>query len=168
MQKGAGMIRRFLVLVAPALLLAACAGPPASNAGRTSPVILTSTPLLADVTRNIAGDRVRVESLLPTGTDPHSYQPTPQDAARVSDSELIIVNGAGYEQFLTSLLGNAGKKTTVVEASTGVHPRQEAGAVDPHMWMDPNNMILYVENIRDALTRLDPAGEAVYKSNAEK
>jgi len=161
------MIRRSLLLVLLAIVLSSCEGIPASNAGKASPVILTSTPILADVTRNIAGDRLQVESLLPTGSDPHSYQPTPRDAAKVSDGNLIVVNGAGYEQFLKSLLGNAGGKTTVVEASAGVHPHEEAGAVDPHMWMDPNNMIVYVENIRAALTRLDPAGEAVYKSNAE-
>ncbi|MGE5378910.1 MAG: metal ABC transporter substrate-binding protein [Bacteroidota bacterium] len=161
------MIRRSLLLVLLAIVLSSCGGIPASDTGKASPVILTSTPILADVARNIAGDRLQVESLLPTGSDPHSYQPTPRDAAKVSDSKLIVVNGAGYEQFLKSLLGNAGGRTTVVEASAGVHPQEEAGAVDPHMWMDPNNMIVYVENIRAALTRLDPAGEAVYKSNAE-
>ena len=128
---------------------------------------MTSTPWLADVTRSIAGDRLQVESLLPDGSDPHSYQPTPQDAARISGSKLIIVNGAGYEQFLNSLLENAGAETTVVEASTGVSPSEEAGSVDPHMWLDPNNMIVYTENIRDALIRIDPEGEAIYKSNAD-
>lgn len=130
-------------------------------------MVLTSTPWLADVTRSIAGDRLQVESLLPDGSDPHSYQPTPQDAARVSGSKLIIVNGAGYEQFLNSLLENAGGETTVVEASAGVSPGEEAGSVDPHMWLDPNNMIVYTENIRDALIRMDPEGETIYSSNAE-
>jgi ABC-type Zn uptake system ZnuABC Zn-binding protein ZnuA len=81
---------------------------------------------------------------------------------------LIIVNGAGYEQFLNPLLENARGKTTVLEASTGVPPREEAGAVDPHMWLDPENVIVYVQNIRDALTRLDPAGADVYTSNADR
>ena len=158
-------MRRLFVGIALALLLCSCGGQPASVPGETVPVILTSTPLLADVTRNIAGDRLRVESLLPVGSDPHSYQPTPQDAARLSESKLTIINGEGYEQFLKSLLENAGDKATVVEATTGIDPRDEAGAVDPHMWLDPNNMITYAENIRDALIKLDPAGEAVYTSN---
>jgi ABC-type Zn uptake system ZnuABC Zn-binding protein ZnuA len=162
------MIRRILPVLLLALLVSACgAAQPAPNANDGAPVILTSTPWLADVTRNIAGDRLQVVSLLPNGSDPHSYQPTPRDAARVSESKLIIVNGAGYEQFLKSLLDNAGGKTTVIEASAGVGPGSETGAIDPHMWLDPNNMIVYVANIRDALTRLDPAGEAVYKSNAD-
>jgi len=161
------MIRRILIALLLAFLLASCGGQPASDSGKAYAVILTSTPLLADVTRSIAGDRLQVESLLPAGSDPHSYQPTPQDAARITDSKLIIVNGAGYEQFLKSLLENADGQTTVVEASTGVSARKEAGSIDPHMWLDPNNMIVYVENIRNALTHADPEGEAVYKDNAD-
>ncbi len=161
------MIRRLLSFLLLAFLLSACGNQTISNSAKAAPVILTSTTILADVTRSIAGDRLQVESLLPAGSDPHSYQPTPQDAARVSESKLIIVNGAGYEQFLKSLLENAGVETTVIEASSGVSPDQEAGSLDPHMWLDPNNMIVYVGNIRDALIQLDPPGEAVYKSNAD-
>ena len=161
------MIRRILSFLLLAFLISACGSRPASTSAKAAPVVLTSTTILADVTRSIAGDRLQVESLLPAGSDPHSYQPTPQDAARVSESKLIIVNGAGYEQFLNSLLENAGVETTVVEASSGISPGQEAGSLDPHMWLDPNNMIIYVENIRDALIQLDPEGQAVYKSNAD-
>jgi ABC-type Zn uptake system ZnuABC Zn-binding protein ZnuA len=161
------MTRRILPVLLLAFLLSACGGQPVSNAGQRGPVVLTSTTILADVTRAVAGDRIQVESLLPAGTDPHSYQPTPQDTARVAESRLMIINGAGYEQFLKSLMDNAGGKTMVVEASTGIISGNEAGQVDPHMWLDPNNMIIYVENIRDALTRIDPGGEAIYKSNAD-
>jgi ABC-type Zn uptake system ZnuABC Zn-binding protein ZnuA len=133
-------------------------------------VVLASTPVLTDLTRNIAGDRLRVDSLLPYGVDPHSYQPTPQDAARLSESRLIIVNGAEYEHSLESLLRNAGGEAMIIEASAGISPRtdpQGEHGVDPHMWLDPDNVILYVENIRAALTQLDPQGESVYRSNAE-
>jgi ABC-type Zn uptake system ZnuABC Zn-binding protein ZnuA len=161
------MTRRLLSLLLLALLLPACGRQSASNAGQAAPVVLTSTTILADVTRSIAGNRIHVDALLPAGIDPHSYQPTPQDAARVAESKLMIVNGAGYEQFLKSLIDNTGGKATVVEASASVRSNQEAGSVDPHMWLDPNNMIIYTENIRDALIKLDPEGEAVYKSNGD-
>lgn len=161
------MMRFRLIAVLAAILLSACAGQTASNADNSKPVVLTSTPLLADVTRNIAGDRLRVESLLPAGSDPHSYQPTPQDLAKISDSRLVIVNGAGYEQFLNSLLDSAGGQLTVVEASQAVHPEVQGGSVDPHMWLDPNNMILYVDTLREALTQLDPSGRDTYQSNAD-
>jgi ABC-type Zn uptake system ZnuABC Zn-binding protein ZnuA len=161
------MIRRILPILLLAILVSGCGWQSASVAQNGAPLVLTSTTILADVTRSIAGDRLQVESLLPSGSDPHSYQPTPQDAARVSESKLIIINGAGYEQFLNSLLENTGGETTVVEASSGISRGEEAGSIDPHMWLDPNNMIVYAENIREALIQLDPEGEAVYKSNAD-
>ena len=160
-------MRRFFLLLILFLILTACGGQPASPSGTADSVILTSTSFLADITRHIAGDRVSIQSLLPVGTDPHSYQPTPQDVAKITHSKLLIINGAEYEHFLEPLLENAGGAREVIEASTGINPRKEAGSVDPHLWLDPNNVILYVENIREALTHFDPAGAAVYQSNAQ-
>jgi ABC-type Zn uptake system ZnuABC Zn-binding protein ZnuA len=151
------------------LLLSGCGGN-ASFSGTTDPAILASTTFLADITQNIAGDRLTIESLLPVGADPHSYQPTPQDAAKVADSQLLIINGAEYEQFLGTLLNNAGDEREVIEASSGISEGEDAEAghsVDPHMWLDPNNVIIYVENIREGLTHFDPDGAAVYRSNAD-
>lgn len=164
------MKRLSVIVLVLGILLSACGGGPASDSGEAAPVVLTSTPLLADLTRNIAGDRLQVDSLLPSGVDPHSYQPTPQDAARLSESQLIIVNGAEYEHSLEALLENTGGEATTVEASAGIPPRTDPEGehgVDPHLWLDPTNVILYVENIREALTHLDPPGEAVYRSNAD-
>jgi len=147
--------------------LTACGGQPASPSGTFASVILPSTSFLADITRNIAGDRVSVTSLLPVGTDPHSYQPSPQDVTKIAQSKLLIINGADYEHFLEPILDNAGGEREVIEASEGINPRAEAGSVDPHLWLDPNNIIVYVENIREALTHFDPEGAAVYQSNAD-
>ena len=146
--------------------ISACGGN-ASPGGTADSTILTSTTLLADITRNIAGDSASVESILPIGADPHGYQPTPRDVAKVTDSKLLIVNGAEYEHFLESILDNAGGEKEVVEASAGINPRSDANGVDPHMWLDPNNIIVYVENIREALTHYDPDGAAAYQSNAD-
>ena len=164
------MYRLIIVLTIITSALSGCGTPSDQTQGRSAPVILTSTTILADITRNIAGDRVEVDSLLPIGIDPHSYQPTPQDAAKLSKSKLLIINGAGYEHFLESLLENAGGERTIIEASSGITPREDADGehgIDPHMWLDPSYIIRYVENIRDGLIQFDPAGEAVYKSNAE-
>jgi ABC-type Zn uptake system ZnuABC Zn-binding protein ZnuA len=64
-------------------------------------------------------------------------------------------------------LENAGGAQNIIEASAGINPREEAGSVDPHLWLDPNNVIIYVENIREALTHFDPEGAAIYQSNAD-
>lgn len=173
------MNRLIVFLTVFTLLIAGCT--PASSSPTTDSAILTSTTFLADITRNVAGDRLPVESLLPVGADPHAYQPTPQDAAKVADSRLLIVNGMEYEHFIETLLENAGGERMVVTASEGLEARHmeehageaEAGsghaheAGDPHMWLDPNLVVTYVENIRDGLIQFDPEGEAVYRSNAE-
>lgn len=161
------MHRFIIILTILTLAITACGGQPASPAGTSAPVILTSTSFLADITRNIAGDRQTVVTLLPFGADPHSYQPTPQDVTNITQSKVLIINGADYEHFLEPILENAGGEREVVEASAGITPREEAGSVDPHIWLDPNNVIVYVENIREALTHFDPAGAAVYQANAE-
>jgi ABC-type Zn uptake system ZnuABC Zn-binding protein ZnuA len=163
-------MRRFFVIWILLLFLISACGQTASPSDAPDPAILTSTTFLADIARKIAGDRVSVGSLLPIGADPHSYQPTPRDVARVADSKLLIINGADYEHFIESLLGNAGGEGEVIEASAGIRPREDAEGehgIDPHMWLDPNNVIVYVENIREALTHLDPDGAAVYQSNAD-
>lgn len=164
------MMRRLLSAVLLAVLLSSCGGRTAPDPGTAAPVILTSTSFLADITRNIAGDRLEVVSLLPPGADPHSYQPTPQDVAKISESRLLVINGAEYEHFLDALLENADGERTIVEASAGIRPRVDPAledGMDPHLWLDPNHVIVYAENIREALTHFDPEGEAVYRSNAD-
>jgi len=165
------MINRVLSIALLTILsLTSCGGKPASPSGTTDSVILTSATFLADITRNVAGERLDVESLLPVGADPHSYQPTPRDVTKIVQSKLLIINGAEYEHFLEPLLENAEGEREVVEASAGLSPRIDAGGehgVDPHLWLDPNNVITYVENIREALTHFDPDGAALYKSNAD-
>lgn len=165
------MYRLITIVWILGLALTACGGRPVDSArGEPAPVILASTTFLADITRNVAGDRLPVESLLPVGADPHSYEPTPQDVAKIEQSKLLILNGAEYEHFLEDLLENAGGEREVVEASAGLSlrtdPEGEHG-VDPHLWLDPNHVIFYVENIREGLTHLDPDGAAIYQSNAE-
>jgi ABC-type Zn uptake system ZnuABC Zn-binding protein ZnuA len=162
-------MRRLLVIwILFIFILSACEGQSASP--ETAPVVLASATFLADIAQNIAGDRVKVESFLPIGADPHSYQPTPQDVTKIAQSKLLIINGAEYEHFLESLLENAGGEREVIEASAGISPRADADneyGVDPHLWLDPNHVIIYVENIREGLTHFDPDGAAIYQSNAE-
>ena len=153
------------------IFMTSCGGQPASSSGTTAPNVLATTTFLADIARNVAGDRLRVDSLLPVDADPHSYQAVPEDVVKIGKSTVLIVNGLDYEQFLTGLLENAGGERLIITASDGLEPHQmeEEGhtATDPHMWLDPNRVIKYVENIRDGLTQADPGGAENYKSNAD-
>ncbi len=148
--------------------------------------VLAAESFLADIAQHVAGDRLTVDVLIPSGIDPHGFEPTPADVRKVADSDLLIINGAGLEAFLERLLENAGGERTVVEASAGLTSRtphaaeavDEAadehadeedhghGETDPHFWLDPVLVIKYVENIRDGLNAADPAGAATYTANA--
>jgi len=162
--------RLILILIALTLVLTACGANSASDSGISAPVVLATTTFLADIARNVAGDRLTVESLLPIGADPHSYEATPADVTKIVGSKVLIINGAEYEHFLEPLLKNAGGEREVVEASAGLtlreDPEEEHG-VDPHLWLDPNNVITYVENIREALTHFDPESAVDFQANAE-
>ena len=134
------------------------------------PKVLAVETFLAEITQNIAGDRLTVESLLPENTDPHSYQPAPRDIIKVSWSDVLIINGVGIESFLEPLLANAGGRRLVITASQGLTPRPDPSGEhpegDPHFWLDPNNVIQYVKNIRDGLIEADPQGSTIYTNNA--
>jgi ABC-type Zn uptake system ZnuABC Zn-binding protein ZnuA len=156
------------IMALAALFLTSCGSAPKSNDNTLR--VLASTTFLADITRNVASDRAQVESLLPIGADPHSYQAAPTDVAKISNSDLLILNGLEYENFILPLLQNVGAKKMTVEATSGLSPRKDAGnenGVDPHMWLDPNLVVTYVENIRDGLIKVDPDGTETYKSNAD-
>ncbi|MBN1453796.1 MAG: zinc ABC transporter substrate-binding protein [Anaerolineales bacterium] len=162
-------IHKSMVVLLIGLLLTGCgnASPAITREGLK---VVASTTFLADIAQSVAGDRLQVESLLPIGADPHSYQPIPQDVARVANSNLLIINGAEYEHFLENVLENAGGERTVVEASAGLKVREEAGSehgLDPHLWLDPNNVITFVENIQAGLIEVDPEGAEIYRLNAQ-
>ena len=131
-----------------------------------APDILTTTTILADVTRNVVGDRYTVDTLVPAGSDPHSYQPVPQDATKIKGSKVLVIHGADYESFLQSLLENAGEKEHVIDASTGLRLLSDEAGTDPHLWLDPNNVIAYTDNIREGLKQFDPDGAETYDANA--
>ncbi|MDP1544430.1 MAG: metal ABC transporter substrate-binding protein, partial [Anaerolineales bacterium] len=161
------------------LFLTGCGSAPQSGSNALS--VLASTSFLADIAQNVAGERAEVKSLLPIGADAHAYQPAPSDVAKIAASNVLILNGIEYERFMESLIENAGGERLVIVASDGLEAREmeehadeaEAGkgdvheAGDPHMWLDPNLVITYVENIRDGLIEADPEGVEIYTSNAE-
>jgi ABC-type Zn uptake system ZnuABC Zn-binding protein ZnuA len=161
--------KSILVLALVSLALTGCGQSPA--VAGTGPKVLASTTFLADMAQNVAGNRLEVESLLPVGADPHSYQAAPTDVAKIAASAVLVVNGLEYEHFIESLLENAGGERLVITASDGLTPHEmeeaDHAAGDPHLWLDPVRAVTYVGNIREGLIEADPAGAEVYRANAE-
>lgn len=154
-------------------LLAACSASALPSDGSDQLHVVATTTIVADVVRQVGGKWVDVQILLPAGTDPHSFDPTPQDIAKIADADLVFANGAGLEAFLTPLLESANAQDKIVEVSAGVplliapEAEDEAHAQgDPHTWTDPNNVIIWVKNIRTALSAADPDHAEDYAANA--
>jgi ABC-type Zn uptake system ZnuABC Zn-binding protein ZnuA len=138
--------------------------------------VVATTSIVGDVVKQVGGSRIDLTVLMPVGSDPHSFDPTPQDIAAVSDAHVVFANGLGLEPFLDALLDNAGAKGRTVYVSLGVRLRglgdvhAEEGdhehENDPHTWTDPANVSVWTDNIEVALGALDPEGVEVYAANA--
>ena len=102
-------------------LFTACSSPqtPTSSGLR----VLTTTTFLADIAQNVVGERIKVDSLIPVGADPHEYQLTPQDTTKIAVSQVLIANGVGYETWLKKTLDNVGGQRLLIVASSGLTPR---------------------------------------------
>ena len=153
-----------LLLLAAAGLLTACqSAPPPTNAVK----VIAVESFLTDMTQQVAGERLKVETLIPVNVDPHAFEPTPRDIIKISDSQVLVVNGGGLETWLTAVLNNTAGQHEVIEAARGI-PGRTPGVLDPHFWMDPSHAVTYVGTIRDGLIQADPAGKSIYTQNASR
>lgn len=169
------MIRKLFSLTLAALLLTSC------QAGRTSITnqggkVLAIESFLADIAQNVAGDTLKVDSLIPVGVDPHGFEVTPQDMVKITGADVLIMNGCGFESWIQNILTNIPSTTIVIQACKGITPRTQSmseiplsdpNAIDPHFWMDPTLVIQYVDNIRKGLGAYDPTNRALYDTNAK-
>jgi manganese/iron transport system substrate-binding protein len=135
------------------------------------PKVVTTFTVIADIARNVAGEAADVESITKPGAEIHGYQPTPRDILKARDANLVLRNGLNLEAWFEKFLANLGDVPTVT-VSDGVEPISIGGGAydgkpNPHAWMSPDNALIYVENIRKALSEIDPTNAAVYAANAK-
>ena len=188
--------------------------------------IVASHSILANVAQNVAGDAADVTSLLPRDADPHSYTPSPRELVTLAEADLVLINGASFEEGLLTTIENAAEDVTIIEASQCVEIRaigeadhhheaefsacdvlydeaniphhedtlgllmdiqcgegdhnedehedehedgheHEEGSCDPHVWMNPQHVMLWTLTIRDTLVELDPTNAETYAQNAD-
>ena len=134
-------------------------------------VVLATFTVLADMARNVAGDKVKVESITKPGAEIHGYQVTPSDLERGQTANLILENGLNLERWADRFY-NSLPKVPHITLSDGFTPVSIAedsyqGKPNPHAWMSPQNALIYVENIRKALGNLDPTNVTTYDLNAK-
>ena len=170
------LIRNLLVAgMASACLLAG-----AARAAEKLPVPVTASfSILGDLVRVVGSERVSLTTLVGPNEDAHAFAPKPADARAIAQTRLLVTNGLGFEPWAQKLAKSAGYRGETVLASQGVKPRvmaEEKGhddksphpdEADPHAWQNPDNVVLYVRNIAAALSKVDPAGSAVYQANTD-
>ena len=150
-----------LVAVLCAIAFASCSGAAAPPPGRLR--VIATTTLLASLASTVGAGRADVESLLPVGASPETYQPSPTDVARLHDAQVIIENGAGLEAWFDATLRNVGATgARIVICSAGL----PIVIGNPHLWLDPTYARIYVDRMRDAFVAADPGGAATYRANA--
>lgn len=133
--------------------------------------IVTTFTVIADMTRNVAGEGVEVVSVTKPGAEIHGYEPTPQDLVAAMDADLILWNGLGLERWFEQFLANLGD-IPAATLTEGIDPISITGGdydgkPNPHAWMSPANALIYVDNIEEALSAADPANAATYAANAD-
>ena len=196
MKKNSSFI--FLSILLAIVILAACNPGDVDSQSGTKLRVVATTTIVGDVVSQIGADLIDLSILLPVGTDPHGFDPTPQDIAKVAEADVIFANGAGLEEFLDNLIESAGVIEKVAHVSEGIeflmpegnereHESQEHGqehsaeerseehegeehqhdGADPHVWTDPNNVMVWLDNIEQLLSDLDPENAQAYQANAE-
>ena len=158
--------KRFMLGALAALVIVSGLTGCAESAGGVS--VVASFYPMADFTKKIGGDRVRVTTLVPAGTEPHDWEPSPSDIVTLTKARLFVYNGAGMEHWVEDVLNSLDNRSlTAVEASKGVTllGGDDADHADPHVWLNPMNAKIELANIRDALILADPDGKAVYEAN---
>jgi zinc/manganese transport system substrate-binding protein len=167
-------------IAAALVALAALAAPAqAAPAGAAEPIKAVATfSILADLVRQVGGERVELTTLVGPDGDAHVFSPSPADGRRIADAKVVFANGLGLEGWLGRLVKASGGKARLVEVARGVTPLPDAGGHaghgsglshaggDPHAWQDVRNVKLYVAAIRDALADASPGDRATFATNA--
>ncbi|WP_371815233.1 metal ABC transporter substrate-binding protein [Pantoea sp. EKM10T] len=132
--------------------------------------VVTTFTVIADMAKNVAGDAAEVTSITKPGAEIHEYQPTPGDIKRAQGAQLIMANGLNLERWFERFYQHLdGVPEVIVSAGVkpiGIGEGPYNGKPNPHAWMSPDNALIYVDNIRDALVKYDPAHAETYRQNA--
>jgi zinc transport system substrate-binding protein len=139
-----------------------------TDANHSKLKIVASFYPIYEFVKRVGGNNVNITTLIPIGVEPHNFEPTIQQIQNAESADLIIYNGAGLEKWIDKI-----DSKFKVDASQGLNflkgnDSESAGTYDPHVWLDPVLAEKEVENIRDALVKVDPANSQYYQSNADK
>ncbi len=160
---------RTLLAVASVLVIASMSQ--AIAAKKEKLLVATTFTVIADIAQNVAGEAADVVSITRPGAEIHNYQPTPRDLLRVRNADVVLWNGLGLERWFEKFISRV-KNATDVVVSEGVVPipireGPYSAKPNPHAWMSPADVTIYVRNIERALADADPENADIYKTNSD-
>ncbi len=126
------------------------------------PLVVATASIFADMAKQLGDTLIDVETIVPVGGDPHSYDPVPSDLTLINQADVVLKNGLTFEKWMDKLIDNSGSSAEVVLITTGISPitsQTYAGSPDPHAWMDAENGLIYADNIYKTLLKLLPDQE---------
>lgn len=140
--------------------------------------VVTSFTIISDIAENIGGDNVEVHNLVPTGTDPHEYEPLPEDIKKATDADVLLYNGlnleGGENGWFFKMVDSVGQEDNFFSLTEQVEPMYIGGddgteeEINPHSFIDPNVGIMMAEDMRDAFIEVDPDNEQFYQDSADE
>jgi zinc transport system substrate-binding protein len=148
-----------------------------TDPARDTPTVFVSILPQTYFIERIAGRRVRVEVLVKPGQDPHTFEPTPQQMARLAEADAFFRIGVEFENILMPRIESTMKGLEVVDCREGIrqrrldahgHDEEEQGGTDPHVWLSVGNAIRISATIHEALIRLDPEGREIYDAGYDR
>ncbi len=156
----------FMALCTPLCMVLGMAS--ISAQAKEKPKVLSTASMMNDMAMNIGGDNFDYATIVPIGSDPHLYEPTPGDARACHSAAIILMNGLTFEGWLAKLIENSGTKAdikTITEGVVAIASEQYTNATDPHAWMSAANGLIYCQNIRDAFIAYMPEKEHEFRIN---
>jgi zinc transport system substrate-binding protein len=165
-------LHRIILMIVFSLGLSACGAQPQAPLSDDDLLVVASILPLADFARQVGGERIQVETLVPASASPHTYELTPAQLKAISRASLLVLNGVGLEYWADDIVSAANNPDLVtVNTSEGliiIASDEDGTGGNPHVWLSPLNAVHQVEMIRDALILADPTGRSEYITNAER
>ena len=164
---------KLLFLAFSALFITSCSFPANNskriNSEKNKPFVVTTFTVLADIAKNVAGEKLIIQSITKPGAEIHSYQFTPSDVIKASKAQLIIENGLGLELWFKKFTASAGNVPTITLSdgiiALAIEEDKYKGKPNPHAWMSPKKAMVYVDKLVETFIEIDPLNESTYRSN---
>lgn len=169
------MMKMSVVVIGMALWMAGCSTPAAQTPSTAAPKLkaVATFSIVGDLVQNVAGDKIDLSTFVGADADVHDFEPTPTDVAKLAGAQIIFENGVGLESWLDNLHKSSGSQAQRVVLANGIALMDAGdadhahGEHDPHIWQNPQNAMVMVKSIRDALVKADPTNAQAYQQNAD-